>query len=82
MALRSASGHYMSLWPVIRVIIQITMLYLIHIGRGQRRHRDKSTGSIPDIFLILLDMKKLSSANQSGCNKDQSCQKFLTLVEK
>ena len=29
MALRFASGHYMSLWPVIRVIIQITMRYLL-----------------------------------------------------
>ena len=53
-----------------------------YIGRGQRRHRDKGTGSIPDIFLILLDMKKLSSANQRGCNKHQSCQKLLNLVEK
>ena len=28
------------------------------IGRGQRRHRDRGTGSTPYIILTLLDMKK------------------------
>ena len=52
------------------------------LGRGQRRHRDRGTGSIPDIFEMLLNMKKLIGADQRGYNKDQSCQKLLNLVEK
>ena len=63
--------------PVLDLVILpvLDLVILPVLGRGQRRHRDRGTGSIPDFFQILLDMKKLIGANPRGCNKDQSCKK-------